>query len=186
MKSTTVRKYVIRAASLAAALLVAGGCAHKTAEPKKVALQSTQVTDIQIVDSIRNSGVKAAIVSQHTLYPYHFVRDGESLNELGQRDLAVLASHLRAHGGDLCIPRGGTETALYDGRVRHVMDWLIAQGVSADHVHVVDAVGGAGEASPSEDVVRDLRSMRSGPMQSNSSATSTQIQPTGTVNGGQQ
>src|SRR3954451_3352814 len=113
---TVSMKNVVKVAALAAALAIVG-CSHKKqsaskpAKAQKVAksdkqrMQHNEVTDIQIVDAVRDSGVKAAIISQHTLYPYHFDEGGEMLNSLGERDLAVLAAHLRTHPGQINIPK---------------------------------------------------------------------------------
>ncbi len=189
MKSATVRKHVLRAASVVATLSLAGGCAHhyEEAEKTQALTQQNEVSDINIVDAVRDSGVKAAIISQHTIFPYHFVQDQEALNELGQRDLAVLAARLRSHAGDLNIPRDGTAAALYDARVQWVMDSLHTQGVSADHVHIIDGIGGTASA-PSEDVVRELRSLRVSPqMQSQAGESSSQSQSVAApTSGGQQ
>ena len=35
------------------------------------------------------------VVRQKTVFPYHFLNDSPALNELGERDLALLANHYR-------------------------------------------------------------------------------------------
>ncbi len=57
----------------------------------------TKNLDMELVRTLNNIGVENAIIAQHTLYPYHFVADGETLNDLGQRDFAVLARHYAEH-----------------------------------------------------------------------------------------
>jgi len=180
MKSATVRKHVLAAASLAAILSVAGGCGHHQEEMKKTEAirRDSQLNDINIVDAVRDSGVKAAIISQHTLYPYHFEQDRANLNELGQRDLTVLAGRLRSHAGELNIPRNGTDAALYESRVQWVMESLKAQGIAADHVKIVEGVGMT-DGAPSEDVVREVRGLRTQSQTQMQNETSSQSQSSG-------
>lgn len=166
MNTVTMTKNVVRIAALSAALAIVG-CSHKkhapASKPAKAAKadpKCNEVTDIQIVDAVRDSGVKAAIVAQHTLYPYHFETDGDMLNPLGQRDLAVLAAHLRSHTGQINIPKGNLDAKMYDSRVANVNEALKAAGVNAGNVKIVDSLGGTGTLTPSEDVIRDLRNTR--------------------------
>ena len=42
-----------------------------------------------------DESIKNGIISQHTIYPYHFVSDSARLNELGERDLQVLAAYYK-------------------------------------------------------------------------------------------
>ena len=42
-----------------------------------------------------DESIKNGIISQHTVYPYHFVSDSARLNELGERDLQVLAAYYK-------------------------------------------------------------------------------------------
>jgi hypothetical protein len=181
MRATTIRKQMFRAASVAALVVIAAGCAHKRPAQKTQAARARQaeVTDMQIVDAVRNSGVKAAIISQHSIFPYHFVRDGETLNDLGKRDLAVLAAHLRAHPGELNMPRGATNADRYADRKMRVMEALSAQGVNANQVHIVDTFASGGESAPSEDVVRELRNLRGPQTPTQSSATPAQVGSSG-------
>jgi hypothetical protein len=192
MDSQMFCKKLIRTASVATALSIAaaGGCAHKHRPDRTQQAQrarQSEVTDIDIVHAVRNSGVKAAILSQHTLFPYHFQTDGEALNELGERDLSVLASHLRAHPGQINIPRDGVEAAIYDARVRHVQDALRARGVDAEKVRIVDAAGVTAGSTPSEDILRDVRSANRPHMaESQSTAVPAPVaQPVNAAMGGQ-
>jgi hypothetical protein len=198
MKTWT--KNIVQIAALAAALSIAGGvggCAHKKKAPNSTRpataarrMHEPEVTDIQIVDTVRDSGVKAAIIAQHTLFPYHFETDGDMLNTLGERDLAVLAAHLRVHPGQINVPRGSMDAKMYDARVAHVNEALHAAGVNADNVKIVDAMGGTNMNTPSEDVIRDLRNSRTRGMQqqqnssgnsSSGSSTMSQAPSTGSM-----
>jgi|GEM_PF-4805929 len=48
-----------------------------------------------MADSFSDESIKNGIVAQHTVYPYHFVADTAELNELGERELEVLAAHYK-------------------------------------------------------------------------------------------
>ena len=78
-----------------------GGCEEEQADGTP-----TRTFDVELVNTLNNIEVENAIITQHTLYPYHFVTDGEELNELGQRDLMVLARHFKEHPGVLNIRQG--------------------------------------------------------------------------------
>ena len=73
-------------------LILLGGC-----EERQRSYESEQNLDRELVTSLNNAGVKAAIVREHTLYPHHFVADGQQLNDLGKRDFSILVDHLQQH-----------------------------------------------------------------------------------------
>ena len=64
-----------------AAFLLAG-----CEEEQKAARVDQKKLDIELVNTLNNIQVENAIITQHTLYPYHFVTDGAGLNDLGERD----------------------------------------------------------------------------------------------------
>ena len=113
--------------------------------------------DTEMVRTLNNIGVENAIVTQHTLYPYHFAVDGEKLNDLGQRDFAVLARHFTEHPGLLNVRQGeGISPELYKARVAHVTSRLKDAGIDPARVSISDGVPG-GPGLPSERVVTILR-----------------------------
>ncbi len=107
-------------------------------------------------DEIQNASLNNAIVSQHTLYPYHFVAGSAELNELGARDLNVLVAHFLIAGGDLNVHRGETSQPLYESRVKTVLERLAAAGVASSSVAVKDGLPG-GEGLSSERVLVILK-----------------------------
>ncbi len=178
--------FVRRAAAAAAlsiaaigAISISGGCTQQEMEVRRQARQAqlSRSEDMQIVEAVRDSGVRAAIVAEHTIYAYHFVSNSDELNELGQRDLSVLASHYRAHasGGMLNVYRTGTSEALYSARVKVVVAALKAQGVNTDQLHVSDGPAGDGKTM-SQDVLRDVRAMHADSKPFNGSSQSTMQQ----------
>lgn len=94
------------------------------------------------LDAVRGAALHRALIVQSTLFPYHFETGAASLNELGERDLAVLAEHLRLHPGGLSVRRGGASDDLYSARVEAVVAALVKDGVSRDMVAVSDGYPG--------------------------------------------
>ena len=78
------------------------------------------VINRQLVNTYNDIALENAIISQHTLYPYHFVNNGAELNELGKRDLAVLIRHFTKEAGHLNIRKQNISTELYEARVESV------------------------------------------------------------------
>jgi hypothetical protein len=107
-------------------------------------------------EEIQNASLNNAIVSQHTLYAYHFAAGSAELNELGVRDLDVLVAHFQNAAGDLNVRRGEAGQALYEARVRTVLEKLAAAGVPSRSVAVKDGLPG-GEGISSERVVEILK-----------------------------
>lgn len=127
------------------------GCAEEATETKP-----TKNLDVELVNAVNNVGVENAIITQHTLYPYHFVVDGEKLNDLGLKDFAVLAKHFTEHPGVLNVRRAETRTELYEARVAYVMSKLKEAGVETNRVSVSDGMPG-GPGMPAERVVTILQ-----------------------------
>ncbi len=125
-------------------------------EQEQKPARDTRNLDVELVNTINNVGVENAIITQHTLYPYHFVTDGEKLNDLGLKDFAVLAKHFTEHPGILNIRRAETSTELYEARVAYVMNKLKEAGVETNRVSVSDGMPG-GPGMPAERVVTILQ-----------------------------
>jgi hypothetical protein len=114
----------------------------------QVTAQKSQNVDAELVRALNAVGVESAIISQRTIYPYHFVSDSDELNALGQRDLMVLARHFKDHAGALNVRRDDTDAALYEARVAAVLAALKEAEVDTDRLTVSDSMpGGDGMAS---------------------------------------
>jgi hypothetical protein len=107
-------------------------------------------------DAIRSASLNQAILVQHTLYPYHFETAAADLNELGMRDLLVLAAHYKTHAGELNVRRGDASQALYEARVAKVQERLAQAGVAAGKVSIQDGLPG-GDGMSSERVIVILK-----------------------------
>lgn len=140
-----MRRYGVLAVCLVCSLVV--GCQENLHDS-----QGDRNLDVELVNSLNDLEVDNAIIAQHTLYPYHFVSNGEELNELGLRDLSVLARHFAKHEGTLNVRRGETAPELYEARVTHVIAELKNAGVDTGRMSIADGMpGGAG--MPSDRVV---------------------------------
>ncbi|MHC4700438.1 MAG: hypothetical protein ACYTFQ_07670, partial [Planctomycetota bacterium] len=106
----------------------------------------------RLITSYNNIAIQNAIISEHTLFPYHFVNNGEELNELGERDLAVLTAHLARSGGHLNIRQLHTPADLYEARVNLVRGRLEEAGIDMARISTSDGMPG-GSGMPSERVL---------------------------------
>jgi len=140
-----MRWYGVLAICLVGSLSV--GCQENLQES-----QRDRDLDVGLVNSLNDAGVENAIIAQHTLYPYHFVPNAEELNELGLRDLSVLARHFAQHEGILNVRRGETPAELYEARVTSVIEGLKKAGVDVGRMAIADSMPG-GPGMPSERVV---------------------------------
>ena len=102
----------------------------------------------QLVNSYNDIAMQNAIVTQHTLFPYHFVTNGAELNELGRRDLAALTSHFLNYAGQLNIRRQNTPADVYEARVNLVHARLQEAGIDMERMSISDDMpGGTGITS---------------------------------------
>lgn len=102
----------------------------------------------QLVQSYNDTAIQNAIVTQHTLFPYHFVTNGAELNELGQRDLSALISHFLKYPGRINIRQQNTAAKLYEARVNLVRDRLQQAGIAMERISISDDMpGGSGITS---------------------------------------
>lgn len=102
----------------------------------------------QLVRSYNDIAMQNAIVSQHTLFPYHFVANGAELNELGQRDIAALTSHFIKYPGRLNIRRHNTTADIYEARINMVHGRLQEAGIDMERISISDEMpGGSGVTS---------------------------------------
>jgi hypothetical protein len=106
----------------------------------------------QLINSYNDIALENAVISQHTLYPYHFVNNGAELNELGKRDLAVLTRHFIKQPGHLNIRRHNIPVGLYETRVESVHKRLQEAGIDMGRISISDGMPG-GSGVPSESIL---------------------------------
>ena len=95
-----------------------------------------------LINTMNDMALENAIIAQRTLYPYHFVENSEQLNELGQRDLSVLAEHLKKNPGPLNVCNDGIPESLYQARLAYVADKLKQTGIDPNQITVSDGMPG--------------------------------------------
>jgi len=138
------------------------------------------VRNMWAANEIRQASLHQAILNQSTLYPYHFVHATAELNELGWRDMQVLAEHYLAHGGALSVRRAGADDQLYAARLESVQAALTTAGVEPGRVRLSDSPpGGAGTTS--ERVLEVLENARK-QLQTEDVSTSSQSGSASTAN----
>lgn len=120
-----------------------------------------RVIDAWTVGATNDAAIRNAIIRQSTLYPYQFEHNSAELNNLGARDVTVLATHFRSYPGKLSIRRGRESEELYDKRVKKVAACLSRAGVPAGKVAIKDAVA-KGEGMPSALMILILEADASG------------------------
>jgi hypothetical protein len=129
---------------IAVSCILMAGCGKNAKEPKTFELDKSRI-NIGLLNSYNDLAMQNAIIAQHTLYPYHFVKNGADLNELGQRDLSILAGHFRENPGQLNVRYDGLSMDIYTARVNLVLDGLKKAGVDEKRIAVSDGMpGGSG------------------------------------------
>ena len=127
---------------------------------------------------------EAAIIRQHTIYPYHFVPHSAELNGLGMREVDVLARHRVRYPGPVNLRHGDESEELYETRIQTLFDRFASAGLPRESIRIADGLPG-GEGASSEEVViiRSRMTGRSG----SSSGGNQSMSPnagTGTQGGG--
>ena len=131
----------------------------------------------ELINALNDTAMRNAIISQHSIYPYHFVNNSDKLNELGVRDLAVLADHFKENPGRLNVCRDNTPEALYQDRANFILNQLKEAGIGIDRITVSDGMPG-GQGMPSEKVL-DIMEKEYQPTQKTTGMSGT------TISGGQ-
>ena len=129
-----------------------GGCVGTVGEESL----NKRILDRELVDTINDTAIQNAIISQHTLFPYHFVNNSNRLNELGEFDLNVLANHFLKNPGQLNIRRDDASEELYQARVSFVLERLKGAGIESEKITFSDGMPG-GSGMPSEKILTILK-----------------------------
>jgi hypothetical protein len=111
-----------------------------------------RVMNTKLMTTYSNTQIQNAIISEHTLYPHHFVKNGAQLNELGERDLAVLSGNFAMNGGHLNVRKLDASDKLYQARVSVVRQKLEDNGIDTNRLSISDGMPG-GSGMPSEKVL---------------------------------
>lgn len=110
--------------------------------------QDTHLLNSGLIESYNNISISNAIISQHTLFPYHFVNNSSGLNELGNNDLMVLIKHFTENPGELNIRQGNVSDEIYQARVNFVLKKIKEAGINREKISIADDMpGGSGMSS---------------------------------------
>ncbi len=104
------------------------------------------------VNMLNDIAIENAIVTQRTLYPFHFINNSEKLNELGRKDLSILIEHFKEYPGQLNVQQQDTDYSLYQARLAFVFQELQDAGVDMTKVSLVDGMPG-GDGMETDDVI---------------------------------
>jgi len=104
------------------------------------------------VEAYTEQAAANAVIAEFTIYPHHFVNGAAILNDLGKRDLAIMADHLKLVPGTLNLRRRDAPEPLYMQRQEAVADFLRQHDVNMANVTITDNMPG-GEGMASERVI---------------------------------
>lgn len=150
-----LRMTLLPVAMIAAAI---AGC-QSSNDPLPMPLYDDTELDSGMVQRYFTEQIDSGIVRQRTIYSHHFVDQTAHLNELGRRDISVLARHYRQYGGSLHVRQGPTSNELYAVRLESIRAALAASGVSKDQVVIDDGLPG-GDGLSAEAASRALENHR--------------------------
>lgn len=142
---------ILIAIAIGGLIAAATGCQNKESYVP-VSTEQRSASNAWTVNDLFEQQTHGAIVRQHTVYPYHFISQSADLNDLGQRDLEVLAKHFKENPGNLNVRRGRTSDDLYDARVATVLAALAEAGVDNESMRVADNMAG-GDGMDSREVL---------------------------------
>lgn len=135
------------------------GCQVEPTEPTV----DTSEVNRKIVDTYSDLAIQNAIISQHTLYPYHFVKNSAQLNGLGQRDISVLIQHFQDNPGQINVQQSGVDSVLYQSRTQIVYEKLLAGGIPDGKIRIASGMPG-GEGISSNAVIEILEKAKTADM----------------------
>lgn len=95
-----------------------------------------------MVDTYHKDMSHAAVVSQRTVFPHHFVDQTDKLNARGERNLRILVTHFKQHPGTLNVRQADTPQALYEARLAAVRQFLASHEIPPDAVTLADGFSG--------------------------------------------
>jgi hypothetical protein len=105
--------------------------------------------------------IQNAVITQHTLYPYHFINNSADLNPIGRRDLSILIEHYKQNPGTLIVRRDPINRQLNQSRTQLVHEKLLQAGIAQDTIKITDGMPG-GDGMPSSSVIEILKEGSSG------------------------
>jgi len=112
-------------------------------------LEDRAEANAALVNGVFDDAIRNAVIRQHTLFEYHFLRNAATLNELGKHDLGLIAAYYKEHPGPLNVRQGDAADELHEARINEAKRVLIESGVDRERVTVKDGLPG-GDGMPVE------------------------------------
>ena len=129
--------------SICLPFLLLAGCSEDSQKT-----EDTHALNSGLIKSYSDISIKNAIISQHTLFPYHFVNNSSQLNELGDNDLMILIEHFIKNPGRLNIRQGRVSDKIYQARINLVLEKMKDAGIDKKKFNISDDMpGGSGMSS---------------------------------------
>ena len=156
--------HLLAAMTVGGALLSPLGCASTPKPPPDRRIINDDVqyaADQQFVKEPFDEQARLGVVRQRTLFEADFQIDSAVLSPLGRKDVTILAQAVLENGGAISVRQGSASAELYAARIAEVRARLVAAGVQAERIELVDRnAGGSGEATAEALVIRrDIRSI---------------------------
>jgi hypothetical protein len=101
-----------------------------------------QAIDTWYVDTHLRGDIAAGIITQRTIYPYHFEPGSSRLTDLGRRDVGILAEYYKSTPAAIAVVRGDAADELYAARTGVVKDAFKDSGVDLARVTVGEGLPG--------------------------------------------
>lgn len=169
-------------------LMAAGLMLAAVAGCEDLSVTKSDANDQWLVNQMNDDMIHNAILTQHALFPYHFMPNSATLNDLGKHDLVVLAGYYKEHPGAIVVSQGTVSDELYKARMDTVVQGLTQAGVQMARVKVGDGLPG-GDGVDSNRAVLILQveadAMSAGKTKGTGTSTETTMTPSNPP-GGQQ
>lgn len=152
-------QFGIALAGLLLTTVLAGCCNWCDQSP-----QWGQISDQRLVASIVDEQAVEAIHRQRAIYAHHFVPGTADLNELGLRDLAILAAKDRERPGTIHVILGEDEESLRSARMNSIREFLKVQGVEVARMNFDEGEPGGDGINAEETAIAIAPRQQPGPM----------------------
>lgn len=150
-----------RLALLVGMAAIAGCSMYPKGSLTEISVTHRREFNSEMVTSLTQEQAANAVVTQRTLYPYHFAEGSAQLNPLGERDLTILAQRCGNRLDSLNLERGDATDTLYEARKTMVRAYLANLDVALTADAIVDGQP-RGDGKTSEEVVLGLVKIRQG------------------------
>jgi hypothetical protein len=136
------------ATTAAAALLAVAGCQHKAADASADRTPDERTLNTLMVKTAYDQNERNAIIAERTIYDHHFRPASAELNDLGLRQVRILADAYHDQAVRVSVARADASDDLYRRRLDAVRTAFADRGVDRSSLTLNDGQpGGSGIAS---------------------------------------